>query len=413
MYFFLLSILCFTLLAFLRYRLALYSLIILIPAFLIRSTVIGVPTTFLELGIYILFLVAVIQKRKNLVRYSRQMWRTHKGACIGIHILLISAVCATYFSPYPLVGLGVLKAWFIDPLIFSFLIYEEVSSYKRIDLVFVSLSVSVLWLSVWGIIEKYWGFGLTVGTRLDSVFESPNYFAMYVGPIIAMNIALILAGSRIIKEKTLPLIVPWARAMLLISTLLGIGGLYYAQSFGGWFALGSVIVYLLLHTQYAKVVWGTLILIFAVCIGVYLNNPNSIQEVTHRSNFTGQSSVTIRLQIWNTALVVIRDNPLWGIGPGSFGKAYSHYVYTISRSPWELGVIKAHNVYLNFWAEQGLFGLLSFLFLVIFFYIRKPRLWFGVAMAVILLHGLVDTTYFKNDLSVLFWVVYVGGLSSA
>jgi O-antigen ligase len=98
-----------------------------------------------------------------------------------------------------------------------------------------------------------------------------------------------------------------------------------------------------------------------------------------------------------------------------------------------------HNIYLNFWSELGIFGMLLFCWIFVkFIYLGfrnlklignclpsealakvgkleirnrdKASLKYlntGLicSMVVILIHGLVDVPYFKNDLSVIFWVL--------
>lgn len=60
-------------------------------------------------------------------------------------------------------------------------------------------------------------------------------------------------------------------------------------------------------------------------------------------------------------------------------------------------------------AELGALGALGFiwLFWVASKYISRERISFGISLALsyILLHGLIDVPYFKNDLSVLFWML--------
>ena len=77
-------------------------------------------------------------------------------------------------------------------------------------------------------------------------------------------------------------------------------------------------------------------------------------------------------------------------------------------------LIYPHNLFLNFWTETGLVGLLSFAGILGYaFYlgykIRKNNLIWGAglitALAVFLIHGLVDVPYFKNDLAMLFWII--------
>jgi len=75
-----------------------------------------------------------------------------------------------------------------------------------------------------------------------------------------------------------------------------------------------------------------------------------------------------------------------------------------------------HNFFLNFYLETGLLGFVSMVGLLALFYkkirdlARTKFLYLATPLAagmlMIILHGLVDVPYFKNDLSVLFWLVY-------
>jgi O-antigen ligase len=78
----------------------------------------------------------------------------------------------------------------------------------------------------------------------------------------------------------------------------------------------------------------------------------------------------------------------------------------------------AHNIFLTTWSELGLIGLAAFA--VIFFGLiwrawrssgsatdlYRPLLW-GIfaAWVVFVIHGLVDSPYWKNDLSLEFWIL--------
>jgi O-antigen ligase len=86
-----------------------------------------------------------------------------------------------------------------------------------------------------------------------------------------------------------------------------------------------------------------------------------------------------------------------------------------------------HNVLLDFWLSTGILGLLSFLWLQLVFWravirlqsfaarVRATPLLVGVmaAMAASLVHGLVDNSYFLEDLSIVFWLLcgYVSWLT--
>ena len=77
-----------------------------------------------------------------------------------------------------------------------------------------------------------------------------------------------------------------------------------------------------------------------------------------------------------------------------------------------------HNIFLTTWTELGLLGLVAFTWLFAMLLIApwralsrssliyKPILWgTGTAFAMLLVHGLVDSPYWKNDLSVEFWIL--------
>ncbi|MCH8049550.1 hypothetical protein IH979_02465, partial [Patescibacteria group bacterium] len=71
-----------------------------------------------------------------------------------------------------------------------------------------------------------------------------------------------------------------------------------------------------------------------------------------------------------------------------------------------------HNIFLNIWSELGILGLLAFFWLA-FYTIRTIqihrddalKLAAFAALATMVIHGLVDVPYFKNDLAVMTWLL--------
>lgn len=115
-----------------------------------------------------------------------------------------------------------------------------------------------------------------------------------------------------------------------------------------------------------------------------------------------------RLDIYRRALALVSDYPFTGSGLGSFRMVYSTYALLI-----HVGLTShAHNLYLQLAAQQGVFGLLAFLWMVAAAFWQVPRygsqgssgrpqtghtyrpsavgeaaLW---SVAVVLLHGIID-----------------------
>ncbi len=71
-------------------------------------------------------------------------------------------------------------------------------------------------------------------------------------------------------------------------------------------------------------------------------------------------SYEIRLEYWKTALMMIKEHPFLGFGPGTFG-----IVYPVFKTKLAEETIMAHNSFLQLWAESGI---LSFSCFVLFIY---------------------------------------------
>ncbi len=123
-------------------------------------------------------------------------------------------------------------------------------------------------------------------------------------------------------------------------------------------------------------------------------------------DLVGQSSSHSRLQIWQTAWLMIKAHPLAGIGLGLFEKEYPKFVHQLFSNPFESKVLHAHNLWLHTWINLGLTGIIGFILLLIVFFKqtintfkRLPDALTGsliLAMAALLIHGLFDTPYWKN-----------------
>jgi O-antigen ligase len=140
---------------------------------------------------------------------------------------------------------------------------------------------------------------------------------------------------------------------------------------------------------------------------------------------------TVRLLIWQSALHMIRDHPLLGVGPDQFlyyyDPAYTSHPYLISRlnghltvAVYEPNLAHPHNLPLDLWLSAGLLGLIGYSVVAVALVSRAIRLlrrtggvgetWrrvaaVGVAGALLatLTHGMLDSAYFLPDLALAFW----------
>jgi putative inorganic carbon (HCO3(-)) transporter len=156
------------------------------------------------------------------------------------------------------------------------------------------------------------------------------------------------------------------------------------------------------------------------CAGVVILAVLFVEPIRIRvmSIFAGRedSSNNFRMNVWAAVLDMIRDRPLIGIGPGNdaFNKIYPLY-----QRP-KYTALSAYSIFLEIAVETGLIGLACFLWLLVVTFnqgieqlrrlraIAKPEgFWLMgaiAAMAGMLAHGLVDTVWYRPQISTLWWL---------
>ncbi|MFA4937567.1 MAG: O-antigen ligase family protein [Patescibacteria group bacterium] len=393
---------------------ALMLIVFLVPSYLIKSDIWIIPTTFLELAIYTVTFVCLI---KYLLKQDQEEWRGFynkiKPLFWLIIIWLLAAIVATIISLDQRLSLGVLKGWFIDPIIFLVLLMVFIKNQKNWLKIVTALWTSASAVSAYGLMEYGWGIGLQSDGLLNSVWQPANYLAMYMVPLLFLGVGLIIASW--------PSVISYVNCFLLLINLLA---LYYTMSYGGFLALvaGALVFTWFYLADRAKLRRKIITFVFigiATIILLIVSQPK-FQGII---NGNERTSLSTRQEIWQTSMILIKEKPIWGWGLGNFQESYRSRVNQVASRPLEWQVVKAHNLYLNLWIEMGLLGLLVFIYLVgkfLYFLFQQlktstagRRLFVSgliAAILSILIHGLVDTPYFKNDLSLIFFVIIGLGL---
>ena len=114
---------------------------------------------------------------------------------------------------------------------------------------------------------------------------------------------------------------------------------------------------------------------FAFLAFIILHKPSN-QVTTNQSSTSqgpaletgGTESGTIRKYVWLGAIKVFKHYPLLGTGPETFAFSFPMYkpIEHNLTSEWDFIYNKAHNEFLNYLANTGLLGFLSYLLLIIF-----------------------------------------------
>lgn len=399
-----------------------YLIVFFLPFYLVKINVFGIPSTVLELGIYILFLVWLIKNYKafsaaGVKKQLSDFQKSEKILSFGVLLLLSGAIVSTVFSPDIRASAGILKGWFLDPFLVFIVLVAEIKTFEQKKNILKALFLSGLAAAIASLAYLFIPElgGVSYDGRLHAFYLSPNHLAMYLAP--ALIIGLWFAIS---VEK---------RFLCVISGILIAAAIYFTYSYAAWFAvfisIGLFIFLLAKKTPGFR--WkhefrenekrGLLILaVFALIFLAAFLGQLGTDKFNNLKNLAYRSSFNSRIMIWRSAFEIGKDNFIIGIGPGNFQRFYLDYQSRFSEPYLEWAVPEPHNVFLAFWLETGLLGLIGFVLILSKFFdasiIKKASIEERGLTLVLLaimtytaVHGFFDTTYWKNDLSVIFWLV--------
>lgn len=215
-------------------------------------------------------------------------------------------------------------------------------------------SAGLVVVSAYGIVQRIQGVevnpsfvDLTLNKdmpgRVYSMFENPNAFAEVLVLLIPLAIGLLFASKG------------WGGRLLGLSgALLGSVSILMTYSRASWIGLAvAVLVFLFL---WKKKILPAVILLGLAAIPLL---PDSIfNRILTIFNFS-DTSTSSRFPLYEAAGRLISERPLQGVGLGS--DAVRAAVADLNLYHGKSPFVHAHNVYLQVWAETGIFGLLSLL----------------------------------------------------
>jgi putative inorganic carbon (HCO3(-)) transporter len=203
------------------------------------------------------------------------------------------------------------------------------------------------------------------GYRSVGTFYHPNLLGIYLAMIFPFTISLLFY----LKER---------RIIFALSALTILAGLFCSGSRGGF--LNLLVSNVILFVAYRKRVPVRIIFIFLLLL-ISIVVVFSQQLIPYFRLIEG---ISFRDIIWNNTLEIIRHNPLLGTGLGTFSLNYIRKfgfpsVIDLETILDEIAIVgssesmvgfTAHNLFLNYAAEMGLFAAILMLFFYLV-YIKK------------------------------------------
>lgn len=355
-----------------------------------------------SLGTLIHFAVDIALRRispEALVAYTREVARSRL-----VQLLVVLVAAGTIIAIWPFdpsargATLRELRWSFLEPLVLvSLMIVIARSSLSR-ALLAVSLIAAGVLVAAHGLLDLATGSGVTADNvrRLSGPLPHPNALALFLVRPFVLAVALFALLRR------------W-RPLLVVP--VGLTGL----ALFGTFSRGAMI---------AVIVAAALVALSAhrqqkVVMGIGLASAAGLAMVVAgdrmRNLFEG-GSVSLRLDIWSSAIAMIRDRPVLGYGPDQFLYAYAPRY--IQPTAWdERFTSHAHNLIADSWIRIGIVGAVAALFALGCIVIRlswsmKRGKTTGVmshaafvALVALLVHGMIDNAVFGHDLAMSAWLL--------
>jgi O-antigen ligase len=234
---------------------------------------------------------------------------------------------------------------------------------------------------------------ILLAKRAIGTFPSPNILAGYLTMIFFFSLSL--RGTVTKSSLRSNLIYMCVPALIIASLTL-------TKSLGAWLSLIAALIILLI-TSYDSIKKQKILLLSStvlIVIALTFILMSRWERLTNLAN--PQNSIIQRLNYWRTAIAVIKDHPILGVGPGNFQEVFLKYKIGLSTN-----TRYAHNIFLHTWAETGFLGLIALIYLISAFFIKaksKSHYIFFAGLAFIL-HNLIDNTYFIPEASFLWWVL--------
>lgn len=397
--------------------------VLLAPTYAVRFGVFGFPVNLLMVWLLLLWVIftvwiAYTNRIGNFVHWFRFELNT-KHFALGI-LFLLAGIISLLVGGVSEEKLGQFIVLFVQP-IGTFVIARYVWSSSQglsakdngllvhVALIFVAVSgiyAVIQYATLLGVPAAWWG-NASEPKRVVAFFLHPNFYALFVTPLLAFLIPHVGYRLQVTGERKGFKLYPLPSTLYpLAAWLLGAVGLLLSLSRGGWLGLVTAVGAYVLLAGNRKIVRsaaaaGALVVLIVIVV------PNFRYRVL--LPFQGEKSSVARFSLWRTGWHMVEDSPILGKGLLGFSNNWAKY----NTDPGLSHYPAPHNIVLNFWVDTGLLGLVSFFGLIV---LTLKRAWknrenqlilgLGLACIAMVVHGFVDIPYFKNDLALLFWLLY-------
>lgn len=262
------------------------------------------------------------------------------------------------------------------------------------------------------LVEKVF-MAIAISLLIDDIFVVWQYLQGIERPITFLK-GSFMQGTMIyvILLPALLILAMQKNIFYAVIFLLSLIAFVLLNTRGAWIDLAIVLPAILIyHIRDLKKLLSVAV-VGVIAAGIFLAvSPSTFDRVKTFGKASSEQSVTERFLMWQSALNMIKDNPIFGVGLGNYAEQYQHkYILPEAK---ERDQKHSHNVYLQFQAETGLPGLILFCALfgyILFWSWRRrenifARILFFSTLA-LMLYGMTDYTISGYRAMRVYWLLF-------
>jgi len=329
-------------------------------------------------------------------------------------------------SKMPIISLKyfIMQLWFVIPIYFlgGNILKDKKNNYRFAILLIISVCITVLYTTIR---HATFGFDRKVGNWImDPFYNDHTAYGAILALLLPISVAMVFRSKFSRTHKF----------YLMIASLVMIVGIFLSHSRATWmsiaFSAGFAIVLVtkikFRYLIFAGIIAGSLFYVNMdnILMKLEKNRQDSsaefVEHVQSMTNISTDASNLERINRWKAAFRMFNDNPIFGVGPGTYQFLYAPYQKAqdktiISTNAGDLG--NAHSEYITPLTERGVLGLLFFLGIVFFvFYVginaynklvdKEDKLIVASLLTGLVsyfVHGFMNNFLDTDTASVIFW----------
>jgi len=350
---------------------------------------------------------------------------------LPIFIFLTSCVFSVILSDYAHQSWHNFLTKTVEWFVIYFLVIEVFTQEKHFRVLWIVYIVTAAAVSLdavmqYHLIHKdiFTGRNFIEGSRATASFKAPNGLGAYLSILIPFFLAY---QSLKISRK--------GKFILVLCLIFFLWALILTFSKGAWISslIGIFSLFIFFFLKYysqRRQIAGKLILICVTTITlsvILVNARGGINSLAHN-----RAMFSWRIGIWEDTFEMIKDKPIFGHGINTYMHKFSQDYARRNPDQNPYAPTYAHNCYLQIFAETGIFGFLSFMWILIrlfkifilrinnLFIRNEPRAVLSAGLCAgllaFLIHCFVDTNLYSLKLSSYFWFmcgIFVAGILTA